>query len=47
MYFKGTGQRKITTMHALDALFLYGKDVRKIHFIERSVCLVSYSSLKF
>ncbi|XP_060554064.1 cap-specific mRNA (nucleoside-2'-O-)-methyltransferase 1-like isoform X2 [Ruditapes philippinarum] len=32
---EGTGQRKITTMHALDALFLYGKDVRKLHFIER------------
>ncbi|XP_045186232.2 cap-specific mRNA (nucleoside-2'-O-)-methyltransferase 1-like [Mercenaria mercenaria] len=32
---EGTGQRKITTMHTLDALFLYGKDVRSLHFNER------------
>ena len=25
------------TVHALDALFLYGNDVRKLHYTDRSV----------
>ncbi|KAL3872951.1 hypothetical protein ACJMK2_036120 [Sinanodonta woodiana] len=32
---EGTGQRKMTTLHVLDALFLVGKDVRNLHFNER------------
>ncbi|XP_052769831.1 cap-specific mRNA (nucleoside-2'-O-)-methyltransferase 1-like [Mya arenaria] len=32
---EGTGQRKVTTIHALDALFLFGRDVRNLHFNDR------------
>lgn len=32
---EGMGQRKVTSFHALDALFLCGKDVRHLHFNER------------
>ncbi|KAL4238274.1 Cap-specific mRNA (nucleoside-2'-O-)-methyltransferase 1 [Mactra antiquata] len=32
---EGAGQRKITTLHVLDALFLYGKDVRGDNYNER------------
>lgn len=34
---QGTGQRRVTTLHALDALFLYGKDVRNYAFSDRQV----------
>ena len=33
--FQGMGQRKMTSFHVLDALFLFGKDVRNLHFNER------------
>ena len=39
--FQGMGQRKVTSFHALDALFLFGKDVRNLHFNERYVDLLS------
>lgn len=32
---EGTGQRRVTVLHALDALFLYGKDVRSYAFSDR------------
>lgn len=32
---EGTGQKRLMTVHAVDALFLYGNDVRKLHFTER------------
>lgn len=32
---EGMGQRKVSSFHALDALFLFGKDVRNLHFNER------------
>lgn len=32
---EGPGQRKVNTLHALDAMFLYGKDVRHLHFNDR------------
>jgi hypothetical protein len=31
------GQKRLMTVHALDALFLYGNDVRKLHYTDRSV----------
>lgn len=34
---QGTGQRRVTILHALDALFLYGKDVRSYAFSDRQV----------
>ncbi|XP_021362611.1 cap-specific mRNA (nucleoside-2'-O-)-methyltransferase 1-like [Mizuhopecten yessoensis] len=32
---EGMGQKRLMTLHALDAFFLYGKDVRYLHFNER------------
>ncbi|PVD25771.1 hypothetical protein C0Q70_13431 [Pomacea canaliculata] len=32
---EGKGQRKVTTVHVMDALFLCGKDIRSRHFRER------------
>lgn len=32
---EGMGQRKVTSFHILDALFLFGKDIRSLHFNER------------
>lgn len=32
---EGMGQKRLMTLHALDALYLYGKDVRSLHFNER------------
>lgn len=32
---EGAGQKRLMTVHALDALFLYGTDVRKIHYTDR------------
>ena len=32
---QGQGQKKVNTIHALDALFLFGKDLRSLHFNER------------
>lgn len=32
---EGSGQRRMMTLHALDAMFLYGKDVRSLTFRDR------------
>ncbi|XP_063429042.1 cap-specific mRNA (nucleoside-2'-O-)-methyltransferase 1-like [Mytilus trossulus] len=32
---EGMGQKRLMTVHVLDALFLYGNDVRKLHFTDR------------
>ncbi|XP_056022485.1 cap-specific mRNA (nucleoside-2'-O-)-methyltransferase 1-like isoform X2 [Ostrea edulis] len=32
---EGTGQRRMMTLHALDAMFLYGKDIRNYPFRDR------------
>ncbi|KAJ8309113.1 hypothetical protein KUTeg_013987 [Tegillarca granosa] len=32
---EGSGQKRLMTLHVLDAMFLYGKDVRGLHFNER------------
>ena len=32
---EGMGQKRLMTVHALDALFLYGNDVRKLHYTDR------------
>ncbi|KAL5008105.1 hypothetical protein ScPMuIL_013686 [Solemya velum] len=32
---EGPGQKRLTTIHAVDALFLYSKDVRYLHYKER------------
>ena len=32
---KGRGQRRVTCVHVIDAMFLGGLDIRKLHFTER------------
>ncbi|KAK7487035.1 hypothetical protein BaRGS_00021705 [Batillaria attramentaria] len=39
---EGKGQRRLTTVHVMDALFLCGKDVRHRHFRERQDCLQKF-----
>lgn len=39
---EGKGQRRLTTVHVMDALFLCGKDVRHRHFRERLDCLQKF-----
>lgn len=34
-FFQGKGQRRVTTLHILDAVFLCGTDVRELHFNDR------------
>lgn len=39
------GQKRLMTVHVLDALFLYGNDVRKLHFTDRLVIVLPTTNI--